>query len=136
MYQIYFLSIVLNVFAGGILAKESLDEKLPSLARFVELMSSTGVKGFMGLVTAIIGIVNLLTYTEGAYPIVGDLIPALAGMASGVTLMLEYYKEKATTTSDVVDKLDHSVLANKNIIGIATILTGILHFLLPGLLLI
>jgi len=134
MIQIYFLSVIINILAGSILAKESLDEKFPPLSGFTSLFKGAGSKGFIGALAFVLGIIKLLTVHAGDIPVIGDLIPALAGLASGGALMLEYYKEKATTSSDLIEKLDNNVLANKNIFGISGILAGFLHFLLPGLL--
>ncbi len=67
-------------------------------------------------------------------PVVGDLVPAAAGMIMGITLIIDYYKSKATVSSQAVETFDRVFVRRKSIIGIIGMAVGILHFFIPSVL--
>jgi hypothetical protein len=66
--------------------------------------------------------------------VVGDALPALAGLAMGLILILQYYRAKTTVTSPAVDTLDNLLVGNASTIGIVGGFIGVLHFLFHGVL--
>ena len=68
---------------------------------------------------------------------IGDFLPALSGLALGGVLLLDFFKERGEDGSEIVsissEKFEAILLKNKKYIGIAGILTAILHFLMPNI---
>jgi hypothetical protein len=63
-------------------------------------------------------------------PVVGDLLPALAGMVMGFTLFLQYYQGRTTVESSSLASLDAIFGKNSAIIGTLGIIVAVLHFFL------
>ena len=72
----------------------------------------------LGICTLLFGFLKLLSAYRGDVPIVGDLVPAAAGMIMGITLIIDYYKSKATVSSQAVEAFDRVFVRRKSIIGI------------------
>lgn len=134
MVQFYFLSIITNLLGGLVLSLDYLEQKFSKLTRLRDIAANTGFQLILGILTVIFGILKILSVTSGDIPVVGDLLPALSGIAVGVTLLFSYYKMKSTVTTETVEKLDSVFFKNKSIIGIAGIVIAILHFLMPRVL--
>ena len=136
MIQIYFLSIFLNVLAGYILISE--DEKNTLEIKPSFFLKDETVRLVLGILSMITGVLKLLSPVEGDLPILGDIIPAAAGFASGFILVFEYYKNRATIIKEPEEKaaLNVILVRNKKIIGYTAIVVAILHFLFPKVLLL
>ncbi len=134
MIQFYFLSIVTNLLGGFVLSLDYLEQKFPGLVRMRAAVANNGFQLIVGILAFIFGILKLLSVTEGDIPVVGDLLPALSGLIIGITLFISYYKARSTVTTETVEKLDSVFMKNKSIIGIAGMVVGILHFIMPRVL--
>ncbi|MFW6214574.1 MAG: hypothetical protein ACOC45_01380 [Alkalispirochaetaceae bacterium] len=131
MYQIYFLSILVNLLAGLTLSFDRMDEKLQLRSVLnSELFERAGFRLTMGIFTFVVGFLKLLSVSPGDVPVVGDLLPALVGMVMGFTLFLQYYKERTTVESSSLASLDRIFGANSAIIGTLGIIVAVLHFFL------
>ena len=134
MIQIYFLSIFFNVLAGYALIsgdnKDALEIK-PGLS-----LKDDTVRLILGILSMITAVLKLLSPAEGDIPIIGDLIPAIAGFAVGIILLIEYYQKKATITAENEGKsgLNTLLIVNKKIISYIAIAAAILHFVFPKVL--
>jgi len=135
MLQFYLLSVVMNALAGYILITG--DE-----GGVLEFKSGFSLKDevfrlVVGILSVLIGLLKLLSVTEGDVPVVGDLFPALTGFLSGFILIFEYYRSHTTLeVPERAEKFDRLLVANKKIIGIAAIIAAVLHFLFPKVLLL
>ena len=90
----------------------------------------------VGILAILVGLLKLLSPADDT-PIIGDLVPALAGFISGFILIFEYYRNRATLeTTEKAEKIDRLLVSNKKIIAIATIVAAALHFFFPGALLL
>ena len=137
MIQIYFLSILTNVLGGLILSAEHYSERYPGFAAVRDFFSGKpGLRVTIGVVSFITGFLKLLTVTKGDVPVVGDLLPALSGLILGLGLLFERYKEKTTVPSKAIEKADNLLLRHKSIYGSVGIIVALLHFLLPGIVLL
>lgn len=137
MLQFYFLSILFNLVTGLMLLfsdREDLealtDAKISSLAR------DETFRLVLGILTATTGFFKLLTAVRGDVPVIGDLLPALAGLAGGFILLYEFYRLRSTLGETVLPKLMYTIVSSKNYIGIACIVIACLHFLFPTVLFI
>jgi hypothetical protein len=55
-------------------------------------------------------------------------------MAVGVTLLLEFYRSTANVSTDAIDKLDRIFIANRRLVGIVAMVSGLVHFLFANVL--
>ena len=135
MYQIYFLSILTNIVAGIALGFDRMDKGLRLRAAFnADLFQHTGFRLALGLITFVVGFLKLLSVTSGDVAVVGDLVPALAGLLMGFGLAFQYYRERAQVTSSVVESLDRVFGRNSATLGTVGVLAGVVHFFLPRVL--
>ena len=111
MLPVYFLSILLNALAGYILAFEKEEAVNGSLSFSLNNETVRLVIGGLAFVT---GILKILSPVAGNVPVVGDLFPALAGIAGGFILIFDFYRSR-TADSPLADFLERAAsLAGKN----------------------
>ena len=135
MLQFYFLSIVLNALAGYILVTGD-DGGFLEFRNGFSLKDETP-KLVIGILSAVVGLLKILSVVEGDVHIIGDLFPALAGLLCGFILIFEYYRGRLIAeVSESSKKIDLLLVSNKKIIGIAAIIAAALHFLFPKVLLL
>jgi hypothetical protein len=130
MYQIYFLSIVINLIAGIVLSREIITGKLPALANFIGDIEETSLFRLAGGIAAVaVGVLKLLLVTAGDVRIFGDFLPALAGIVTGATLLSGYFREKVSAgLPSWAARTADFLVAHKQIWGIIAIVAAILHF--------
>ncbi|MDR0496026.1 MAG: hypothetical protein LBH42_00260 [Treponema sp.] len=133
MLQFYFLSVFLNVLAGFLLFS---GEEGGSLEwRSGSSLRDETSKLVVGIVSMITGILKILSPIEGDVPVIGDLIPALAGFLCGFILVFEYYRLRSSIEdSEQIEKIDRILIRNKKIIGAVALAVAALHFLFPKVL--
>ena len=139
MLQFYFLTIVLNALGGYILI--SADEK--AVLEFKsELASGFTLKDetfrlVVGILSAVMGLLKILSPIEGDIPIIGDLLIALTSFSCGFILIFEYYRNRSSVDdSENPEKFSRVLVHNKKIIGVISIVMAVLHFLFPKVLLL
>jgi len=136
MLQFYLMSVLMNALAGYVLF-------------FGDSLSSEGTLDFkcgfsvktetyrlvIGILSAFTGLFKLLSSIEGDLPVIGDIVPAVAGFLCGFILILEYY---SNSSEDSVDnkKPNGFLVANKKLFGAAAMIAAVLHFLFPTVLLL
>lgn len=137
MYQFYFLSILLNLLSGIALAYDSLDEKF-SLSAFFnrDFFKRPGFRITVGILTFLVGVFKFLSVTRGNVPVVGDLLPAVMGLILGSTLLVMYYQDRSSVAGPFVQAFDSIFIKNRTVFGTLGIITAILHFLFPSVLLL
>jgi hypothetical protein len=130
MYQIYFLSIIVNLIVGIALARNLIAGKFPVLGKFLEDIELTDAFRLAGGISAVaVGILKLLLVTTGDVLILGDLVPALAGIAAGKTLLSEHFRAGSSFGFPpwIVRCMDF-LIATKQIWGVIAIAAAVLHF--------
>jgi hypothetical protein len=129
MYQVYLLSIVTLILASVTLGFDQLNERLHVGSFFSSaVFQSQGFVFGLGVVTFLVGFFQLLSVHPDDTIILGNLVPAAAGMVLGGSLMLAYYKEKTTVESSLVDRLDRIFLQNASNLAYLGLLVAVLHF--------
>lgn len=132
MLQFYFLSILLNCLAGLTLIFNSYSEKAQdSLKNVPEFFTNNTFKLIIGILCCFTALIKLLSSFPGAVPIIGDLLPSVAGILGGISLLIDYYKNTSRSDSSMNPKFELLFIQNKKYIGIICILSAILHFLFP-----
>jgi len=135
MLQFYFLSILLNLITGFILLFADKDDmesfqgiKMPVIAY------DETFRLIIGILSGITGFFKLLTAVRGDVPVIGDLVPALAGLAGGFTLLYEFYRTRSSIEEDTLPPFIQKIVSSKRYVGIACIIAAVLHFLFPTIL--
>lgn len=137
MVQFYLLSVLTNLLAGTTLARDYLVEKMPILKSFQDLLGSRGVRATLGFVAAIVGLLKLIVQpVGGSVAVLGDILPALMGMALGGALLVDFFQERVSVPAETMDKVQKAVRSYQVPLGIAGIGISLLHFLIPGALLL
>ncbi|MBE6349288.1 MAG: hypothetical protein E7062_00845 [Spirochaetaceae bacterium] len=136
MLQFYFLSILVNLLIGAILvfsppAQNTEEENTHSLTHLI--FENKTFQLILGILTVFISIMKLLSVVPSDVPVIGDLIPAVAGLLGGFYLLLSYYLAH-TTTEVTLHPLMQKVLDSKKYIGIICLAAALLHFLFPKVL--
>jgi hypothetical protein len=138
MIQFYFLSIFCNAVAGYmLLCREEPDTPTQGNAINGGLEPDT-LRLILGIVSIITGLFKLLSAVQGDVPVIGDLLPALSGFASGALLVFAYYRARTNlkTGSPEITGLERILGTYKRQIGFLALGTAVLHFLFPQALLI
>jgi len=133
MIQLYFLSIVLNGLTGLLLVFGDAIEGDSTSNGFKLFLSSWGLRLVLGILAAITGILKLLSPIMNKIPILGDILPALAGLAAGFVLIFGFYRENSTRndTEGTLDRIGDAFLHYKKAVGITLLVVAVLHFLFP-----
>jgi hypothetical protein len=126
MPQIYFFSILCNALSGFVLLTDGLEDDGDGGGFF----KNQTFRLCLGAITALTGLLKLLSVMPGNYPIVGDIVPALGGLTAGAALLYEFYKAHATT-GGLDAGLSLFFNTHKKAVGIAVIVSALLHFFFP-----
>jgi hypothetical protein len=128
MVQVYLLSVVLNALTGIILAfyKEEPDRGALSFS-----LNNETVRLIVGGLAFITGILKILSPSPEDVKVIGDLFPALAGLAGGFILVFEFYRNKATDSAvlEYMERFASLLGRNRKIIGLVCIAASALHFI-------
>jgi purine-cytosine permease-like protein len=132
MVQFYALSVFVNLFIGSLLSIDGKSGEASFFSRMKEVLEDGGFKFSLGILSLIIGFFKILTPTIGDIPVVGDFLPAVTGIVLGGVLLLEFFRTKSDVSSEAISKIEGAVVQNRKFIGVAGIVVGILHFLMPA----
>lgn len=134
MIQFYFLSVLLNVLGGYALIVQGGEDKGTKFDGVRAFLRDMTVRLVLGILAVTVGFFKLLTVMRGDIPIVGDFLPALAGLASGFALLLEFYRSNSNVTTDTLERVDRIFNANRRIVGVSSMIIGFVHFLFASVL--
>lgn len=136
MIQLYFLSILCNGITGYLLLSGKEGEIEPP-----QLPINTPTFYLvLGILSSITGILKLLSPIPSGIDAVrgvlifGDLIPAAAGIASGIVLLFGLYRRgggenSADENTGSLDRIGTSLLALRRPLGLALLGVALLHFI-------
>ena len=141
MPQFYLLSVVSTVVAGLALSSDHLGKKSDFFASFRFLRQNRSVQITAGLVTAAIGVLKLIFLSPREdIVVVGDLLPAAAGIILGLILIGEAFRQhpkegsEEEKVSKSVEKVTRAIMPYRVPVGIAGAVVGLIHFLFPHIL--
>ena len=125
MLQIYCLSIVLNAVLGYLLAFTEGEGELP-----FHLDNET-VRLVTGILASVTGLLKILSpvAVAGNVPVVGDLLPALAGIAGGGILILDFYRRHSTVNAPLLDRIAEIAEKNRKLTGFVCLGAAALHLI-------
>jgi hypothetical protein len=137
MFQLYLITVLTTVLSGLALASAFLSERFERFADYSDFMGNTGYRVVLGAVSIFVGIANLFPTYEGDIPVAGDLLPSLAGMVTGVLLIAEYVNSRKTDDStisgELAGKVERISAPYLSIIGVSSVIIGVLHAVMPRL---
>jgi hypothetical protein len=134
MIQFYFLSILLNALSGYALIQYADDDAIDPETGFRLSLQNETCRLVLGAATILTGLLKILSSLRGDVPVVGDLVPALAGFLTGFILVFEYYRSRSTLEPEHTEKIEQVLLRNKKWIGYFALTAAVLHFFLPTVL--
>ena len=136
MEQFYFLSIVMNFLAGYAIILTNAPDKGTAFDGIRHYLNDVTVRLVIGILTATIGLLKLIIVMRGDIPVIGDLLPASAGIVSGTKLFLEFYQKNASVTTDSLEKVNKFFETYGKTLGFVTLIIAFVHFLIPQVVLL
>lgn len=134
MVQFYLLSVILNIVAGYSLYSFDTAPQGTKFDGVREFLKDPTIRLIVGILTFTVGFFKLVTVMRGDIPVIGDMIPSVAGMGAGFTMLLEYYRANSAVSTATLEKLDKIFVANRRIVGIVGVSSGVVHFLFANVL--
>lgn len=137
MFQLYLLTVLTNVLAGLALATGFLTERFERFSEYTDFMGNSVYRIVLAALSLLIGIINLFPTYSGDMAVLGELFPSLAGIVTGILLITEYIssrkREDESKTAELAEKVEKFSSPYLTIVGIASVIIGILHAILPKL---
>ncbi|WNY62630.1 hypothetical protein RAC47_00760 [Borreliella carolinensis] len=131
MIQIYFMSVLLNILGGIILAFPILIERMSFFKIFEDFVNlinnNKKVKSIFGLLFLITSALEIIRPYK--LPIIGNLIPAISLFLIGFILFLKQKLPTEVQNNKKYGKFKSILESNQQLIGIISIIIGIIHFL-------
>lgn len=131
MIQLYFLSILFNAAAGFVLLSGNSGAEDPLATEFLLPLRNKTFRLVLGILTAVIGLLKLLSPVEGNMPVLGDLVPALSCLGSGSIILLGCCQGRPGLDEEQSSKITEIVSRNRKWVGFAALGAAALHFLFP-----
>lgn len=132
MKQIYFLTVLTNIIAGLTISAPYLSTKIEGFLAFSEKMENRKYRVILGSISVITGLFALLDNSADNIAIIGNLIPAVTAMAMGLILVVFYFFNDEDDSHRLVKSVKEISEKYGNILGIAGIIIGLIHFLIPS----
>jgi hypothetical protein len=135
MIQIYFLSILLNAGGGFVLFSNSGKGESAIEDEIHFSLQNETFRLILGILCALVGLLKLLSPVHGDIPVIGDLVPAAAGLAAGFVLLFDYYHGRSFF-EEGDGRMRTIITVNRRWIGFVVMAAALLHFIFPGVLLL
>lgn len=137
MVQLYFLIVLVNILTGLALAKESLAQRFNSLSRVGELLEEKeGLRLGLGSAAVVLGVLKLFLVFPGNWVILGDFLVAVTGVIAGTALLVDSGKKETVESAGLFAAGKEFLLAHKKLFGYLALFAAVLHFVLPGIILL
>ena len=86
-----------------------------------------------GILSIFVAIIKLLSPMD--VPFIGDILPALAGMLGGFAFLVEYY-EISSDGSSLNPTVESVFIDSRKFLGLVCLAIGVIHFLIPKVILL
>ncbi|MCR4712933.1 MAG: hypothetical protein K5751_00975 [Treponemataceae bacterium] len=129
--QFYFLSVFFNMLVGLSLTFSGF--------KFAELFPGKEkiVKMVIGIAAVFVGVMKFAFVVQPDYVVVGDLLPAVVGIAGGICYIIECMNsnpdEPTKPKIQMKPFFENLFIKGKKYIGIVCIVTAVIHFIFPTL---
>ncbi|MBQ5491565.1 MAG: hypothetical protein IIT68_05875 [Treponema sp.] len=104
----------------------------------VQMLTQVDSKLFrlvVGILSVFVGLMKLLSVYRNDVPVIGDLLPAVAGFAGGATLLIDYYLSTTSEETNLPSFVQAVLVDGRKYVGIGCLAVAVLHFLFPGVVL-
>ncbi len=99
-------------------------------------LNSRSARLVVGVLSVIIGVLKILSVFRNDIPVIGDLVPVVAGLMGGCALLVEYFKISAAPGIEVPDSVQKVFIDSRKYIGILCLVAAVLHFVFPQVILL
>jgi hypothetical protein len=135
MIQLYFLSVLCNGLTGYILFAGGESDSIEKGGRFS--LNNPTFHLVLGVISAVTGFLKLLSpiTNEGhSIYLLGDLLPAAAGVTAGLLLIFGIYRQDSISSESQssLDRLGASLLRFRKAVGLGLVAVALVHFLFPN----
>jgi hypothetical protein len=134
MIQFYLLSVILNVLCGYALSARR-DASPSDIVRGARLIiADKGLRMALAALSIAVGVLKLFFALRGDIPVIGDFLPATAGIVVGSALFLDVSDEERLPfmkQGSLAARAEKFLVSYKISIGYAGMLAGLIHFLFP-----
>lgn len=113
-------------------SKKSAGDGLGALA--APFLGDKTLQLVVGILSALTGLMKLLSPIQYDIAIIGDLIPSLAGLAAGAVLLLDWYQERSEVELALPESIQGIYEGGRKYLGIFCIIAAVLHFIFPRVL--
>ncbi|MBP5465792.1 MAG: hypothetical protein J6Y13_11555 [Treponema sp.] len=103
-----------------------------SLENF-SLFNNKAFRLVTGVLSMFVAVIKLLSPMD--IPFIGDFVPAFAGLLGGFAFLVEYY-EAASEGSSLNETVQAIFIDSRKYLGLICLAAGVLHFLLPKVILL
>jgi hypothetical protein len=134
MIQFYLLSVLLNILCGYALAAKKSESASQIIKGAEILIADPGLRLTIAILSIAVGVLKLLFALRGDIPVIGDFLPATAGIVVGATLLLDISEATHLPFAKkwkLAARLEKQLLSYKQALGYVGIMAGIIHFLFP-----
>lgn len=129
MMQLYFLSVLCNAITGYFFVFGCNTNDADTATKNYSL--STNFKLILGILTLLTGILKIIFPIS--IPVIGDFIPAAAGILAGFCILFDYYNSTASVPIVLPEKIDLFLMKNRKYLGIAVLVSAVIHFFFSGI---
>ena len=135
MIQLYVLSILCNGLAGYVLFSLK-DDDIDSVPLSLNNPTFHLALGILSFVTGVLKLLSPIPSSINAARgvlIIGDLLPAAAGIAAGIVLIFGLYRRNVSVSSGGLDQIGKNLLAFRRPVALGLFAAAVIHFILGEL---
>ncbi|MBQ8014149.1 MAG: hypothetical protein IJ257_07135 [Treponema sp.] len=122
----------LDGVAGLSEKKASKNASLKNLA--LPFLGDKTLQLVVGILSGLTGLMKLLSPIQYDVAVIGDLIPALAGLAASAVLLLDWYQDRSEVELSLPEAIQSVYTGGRKYLGIFCIIAAVLHFIFPRVL--
>ncbi len=131
--QIYFLVVLTHILSGFVLSGSFLEGKIIEFAPCNAMLQKPKFKLVLGILTALSALFTLLLkITPADIVFIGDILPGVYGILTGSFMIMSFFYGSLEETRSWMKSFVDLMEDRGHVIGIAGILIGIIHFLVPS----
>ncbi len=134
-YQIYLFLVLGCIVGGAVLASTILEERVAVLSGILAFLRGKLASAVLAGLMILFGLIALFSFHLNQPYFIADLLPSLGLILGGITLLYESFPEKIRT-SRVFSVAFSWTVNSQSAIGISLLVLGLVHLLLPNIILI
>ncbi|CAD7838800.1 hypothetical protein S1OALGB6SA_2358 [Olavius algarvensis spirochete endosymbiont] len=133
MFQLYLLTVLTNILVGFALAREFISARFERFSEHTNFMNNGLYRIVLVAASILIGFINLFSIYPEDIAVLGDLLPSLAGIVAGILLLVDYLRNRIakTETTEIAEEVEQNSAPYLSIVGIGSVIIGILHAVFP-----